>query len=221
MFRPLFDNPSLVHSGGSAFRDNGVIYYSPNSNRQVSVPVYDDDSTYRFCQCNTYIENFRSPVWWTRVYGFLAFVPLLPLFSGVAFGCLCNILSTIKERDCGDGTVVYAMLSKHLTAWLELERTLICICSLLWSKFLVAAALAPPAPFFFGLKQTFRLHRAARLCIQACQDWFVMWMGLLSFIISELEVRFQDHEIPDWFAFLVNKGVSQIWLNSFCQSTVT
>ena len=208
----------LSHSGGSAFIAEGVIYYSPNSARQVLLPTRYDDS-YRFYKASAHIDRFRAPEWWTVPYGFLGFVPLLPLFNGVVFGCLRDILSTVEEKICNDN-VVYVMSSNHAAAWLELESTLIRICSLLRNKFLVSPALTPPAPSFYGLQRTFSSARAARLCITACRDWFVVWMGLLSFIISEIQFRSLSHDIPDWFTFLVDQGVSQPWLNSLFQSSV-
>ena len=213
----MFSDNHTSHTRGSAFIANGVIYYSPNSARHVSVPPHHDD--YRFYKRNARIDNFRAPEWWTRPYGFLGFVPLLPSFNGVAFGCLHDILSTVEEKDY-NGKRVYVMSSKYAATWRELETTLIRICSLLRNKFLVSPALTPPAPSFYGLEKTFGSIRAARLSIAACRDWFIIWMGLLSFLISEIKFRSLVHDIPDWFTFLVDQGVSQPWLNGFYQSTI-
>ena len=71
MFRSISKDFS-EHSGGSAFVANGVIYYSPNSSRQLTVPTYRDDSDYRFCESDAKIDHFRSPEWWTRAYGVIA-----------------------------------------------------------------------------------------------------------------------------------------------------
>src|SRR5271170_229042 len=191
------------HLGGSAFIADGVIYYSPNSARKVLVPVHYHGS-YRFYRTSAHIDRFRAPEWWTKAYGFLGFVPLLSSFYGVVFGCLREFVSLIEEN-FDHNEVVYSMSSKHAAAWIELESNLIHVISLLRNKYLLAPALTPPVPSFYGLKRTFRSARSARLSIAACRDWFIMWMGLLSFMISEIEFRSLKQEIPDWFTFLVDQ----------------
>ena len=42
-------------------------------------------------------------------------------------------------------------------------------------------------------------------------DWFVIWMGLLSFKIAA---------ISDWFNLLAEKDIPQIWLNDFRRSSI-
>jgi hypothetical protein len=220
LYNSMFSRTSedcTSHLGGSAFISEGIIYYSPNSARKVSVPVHYDGS-YRFYKSEAHIDRFRAPEWWTKPYGFLGFVPLLPSFHGVVFGCLREFIS-IEENFDNDG-VVYSMSSKHAAAWMELESNLIHIISLLRKNYLVAPALTPPVPSFYGLKKTFRSARSARRSISVGRNWFITWMGLLSFTIAEIEFRSLEHEIPDWFTFLVDQGVSQPWLNSLCQSSV-
>ena len=206
------------HLGGSAFIAEGVVYYSLNSARKVLVPVHYDGS-YQFYKATAHIDCFLALEWWTWPYGFLGFLPLIPSFNGAIFGCLRDFINTVEEKVENDN-VVYFMSSKHAMAMQELESTLIHIVSLLWKKYLLAPALSPPVPSFYGLNRTFRSARSARLSITGCRDWFVMWMGLLSFIIAEIDYRSLKHDIPDWFTFLVDQGVSQPWLNSLRQSSV-
>ena len=53
--------------------------------------------------------------------------------------------------------------------------------------------------------------RSARILVTTSRDWFVIWMGLLSFKIAA---------ISDWFSMLAEKDIPQIWLNDFGRSTV-
>ena len=78
-----------------SFLHDGVIYYSPNCDRHVIVPPRTDPSQYRFTKDNACLNRFQHPQWWTRPYGFLAFVPLIPRFDGTVFGCLRDITAHI------------------------------------------------------------------------------------------------------------------------------
>ena len=142
------DKYEIDHSRGRAFISEGVIFYSPNSTRQVMVPARRDNS-YRYHKRDAYLNRFQTPEWWTIPYGYLCCVPLLPSFNGAAFGCLRDILSTVE------GTIYptheeYFMSPRKATEWLNLETSLIQISSLLRQKFLVGAALNPIPPSLLG-----------------------------------------------------------------------
>ena len=204
------------HSRGRAFISEGVLFYSPNSARRVAVPTHRNDS-YRFRKHDARLELFRTPEWWTRAYGYLGFVALLPSFNGAAFGCLREFVSSIEEKYLLTHEE-YAMDSGKVEEWLELETGLMQITSLLGKKFLFRGALHPIAPSLLGFPATFRTRRAAVSSILASRDWFVIWMGLLSFIIAQIEFVKLNHAIPDWFQYLVDKGISQMWLSGLHQS---
>ena len=89
---------------------------------------------------------------------------------------------------------------------------------LTWQKFLFRGALYPIPPSLLGFTATFRTCRAAISCILASRDWFVIWMSLLSYITAQIEFVELNHAIPDWFQYLVDKGISQRWLSSLHQS---
>ena len=66
-------------SKGFAFLHDGTIYYSPNSTRRVFVPSRTDTSIYQFTRKNARLDRFQQPQWWSEPYGFLAFLPLIPI----------------------------------------------------------------------------------------------------------------------------------------------
>jgi len=204
------------HSRGRAFISEGVLFYSPNSTRRVAVPTRRDDS-YRFHKHDARLDLFRTPEWWTRAYGYLSFVALLPSFNGAAFGCLREVLSSIEEKYLPSHEE-YAMDSGKVKEWLELETGLMQITSLLGKKFLFRGGLHPVAPSLLGFPATFRTRRAAVSRILASRDWFVIWMGFLAYVIAQIEFVELNHAIPDWFQYLVDKGISQGWLSSLHQS---
>ena len=212
------DKYEIDHSRGRAFISEGVIFYSPNSTRQVMVPARRDNS-YRFHKRDAYLNRFQTPEWWTLPYGYLCCVPLLPSFNGAAFGCLRDILSTVE------GTVYptheeYFMSSGKATEWLNLETNLIQISFLLRQKFLVGAALNPIPPSLLGFRERFRTRRYALSRFIASRDWFVIWMGFLSFTIAQIEFTALKHDIPNWYSYLVEKDISQVWLNGIHQSGI-
>jgi hypothetical protein len=99
-----------------------------------------------------------------------------------------------------------------------LETRLMQVVSLLEKKFLVGAALHPIPPSLLGFLAKFKSRRSAHFHITKSRDWFVIWMGLLSFLIAHIEFVEINHAIPDWFQYLVDAGIPQTWLGSFHQS---
>jgi hypothetical protein len=97
------------------------------------------------------------------------------------------------------------MDSGKVKEWSELETSLMQITYLLGKKFLFRGALYPIPPSLLGFPATFRTHCAAVSCILVSHDWFVIWMGLLSYIIAQIEFVELNHAIPDWFQYLVDK----------------
>ena len=105
------------------------------------------------------------------------------------------------------------MLSGKATEWLNLETSLIQIIFLLRQKFLIVPALSLISPSLLGFQEIFRMHHYALPCFTTSHDWFVIWMGLLSFTITQIEFMALKHDISSWYLYLVDKDISQVWLN--------
>ena len=177
------------------------------------------DNSYQYHKCDAYLNRFQMPKWWTIPYGYLCCVPLLPSFNGAAFGCLQNILSTVE------GMVYpthkkYFMSSGKAMEWLNLETSLIQISFLLRQKFFVGAVLNPIPPSLLGFRERFRTRHYALSHFITSRDWFVIWMGFLSFTIAQIEFTALKHDIPNWYLYLVEKDISQVWLNGIHQSGI-
>src|SRR5271155_5811595 len=132
---------------GLAFLHNGTIFYSPNSNQHVAVPDPVDSGRYQFSENNARLDRFQHPQWWTRPYGFLAFVPLIPRFDGTVFGCLRDITAHICPCE-HDGK--FSLRPEKAAQWRDLEDLLILVTSLLKKNthFLFGPSLSP-APLGF------------------------------------------------------------------------
>src|SRR6202046_2905539 len=105
---------------------------------------------------------------------------------------------------------------------MELQDLLILISALIKNTpyyIHLGPSLAPVAPSYLGFCQSFTTPRAARLRATVSRDWFVVWMGQLSFLLAHFEGE-GNIDIPRWFSFLESKGISQSWLCGMQSSVV-
>lgn len=205
--------PPLDHSRGRAFISDGDIYYSPNCSRSVAVP--NRNTSYPFAVGAASLRRHQTPEWWTDAFGFLSFIPSIPSFEGYAFGHLRDYLNNIDEVDAPWGTGYQLQQSKS-SAWCYLEDVLIVILHILRENFSLRLKpyLLPPPPSLLGFDQVFFSARGARYRIGRARDWFIVWIGLLSFYIACIEGKPDSLQVPDWFNFLASeKEVDQLWLS--------
>lgn len=201
-------NRTLDHSKGHAFLHEGVVYYSPNSSRRITIPERPGLlSRYLFNKREALWEHFYNPQWWTQEYCFLGFLPLRPLFEGDTFGSLRLILPYLTGPDSNGRFYLH---EDKVAEWKQLQDWLFYVSALLDQTVKTYPALKPIPPSFLGFEKTFSSMRSARLQTMISRDWFVIWMGLLSFQIAA---------VPDWFNVLAAKDIPQIWLNDFNHST--
>ena len=206
---PRINNQEIDHSQGHAFLHNGEIFYSPNSSRRIIIPNRPGPSSrYRFHKKDALWERFHDPQWWTQEYCFLSFVPLRPLFEGDTFGSLREILSSVIGPD-SDGR--FYLHEDKAAEWIQLQDWLLHISALLEQTISIYPSLRPIPPSFLGFQKRFMSLRSARIQATISRDWFVIWMGLLSFKIAA---------VSDWFGVLAAEDIPQIWLNDFGRSTV-
>ena len=154
----------MDNTKGHAFLHNGTIYYSPNCGRHVPVPPQTDPEHYQFRQENAQLNCFQHPQWWTMPYGYLAFVPLIPKFSGVVFECLRNIMPynvCPSEEHVGR----FVLRPEKAVQWQDLVDLLILVSALLKNNthFLLGPSLAPVAPLYLGYHWSFYTPHAACL----------------------------------------------------------
>ena len=212
-------NISMDTSRCFAFLHDGVIYYSPNCDRHVIVPPRTDPNRYQFAKENARLDRFQHPQWWTRPYGYLAFVPLIPYFDGTIFGCLREIVAHVYPWEY-DGK--FALRPEKAAEWKDLEDLLLFVVALLKDnkKYLLGPSLNPVAPSCLGYHLPCNTLRAARLRVLTGRDWFVIWMGQLSFLLGHFEGVHHTEPIPQWFSYLESQGITQFWLSSLQASTV-
>ena len=155
------------------------------------------------------------------LYGYLAFVLLIPKFSGVVFECFCDIMPynvCPSEEHVGR----FVLRPEKAAQWKYLEDLLILISTLLKNntRFLLGPSLAPVAPLYLGYHWPFYTPLAACLWMKKMCNWFVVWMGQISFLLGYFKNNCIATDIPRWFSFLESQGIAQSWLSGLQSSTV-
>ena len=202
---------------------NGDIFYSPNSSADVTGPLPAYHHRYIFQGFSLSVEDFNKPRWWSDAYGWLSFVPLRPSFAGIPFDRL-NIFPPIVHGESG-----YHLRRDVLESWQRLENKMIYTAlfmkihgsRLFINKYAPLPSLRPPPPSDLGYELGYRRAHQARGQISLARDWFVMWMGYLSFLVAMTfnEERPTD-SIPEWVKLLANEGFPQVWLSGVMASSI-
>ena len=154
-------------------------------------------------------------------YGYLAFVLLIPKFSGVVFECLRDIMPynvCPSEEHVGR----FVLRPEKAAQWQDLEDLLILVSALLKNntRFLLGPSLAPVTPSYLGYHWPFYTPCAARPRMKKTHNWFVVWMGKISFLLGYFKNDCITADIPRWFSFLESQGIAQSWLSGLQSSTV-
>ncbi|KAH6903542.1 hypothetical protein BKA70DRAFT_1433579 [Coprinopsis sp. MPI-PUGE-AT-0042] len=154
---------------------------------------------------NSRFNNFHRPGYWSRPYGWIAFVPHHPNFSSRPFDRLFRLPRAVKDPKgwC---------MPKHVAdAWLELENSLRGLISHLCNHFEIPA-VATISSNVSGL----------------------VWsgQGLLSFCLAvptptipqrlawRQEAGLDPSVCPSWLEYLARQGYDQTWLEGFMTSSV-
>ncbi|KAF8801716.1 hypothetical protein BYT27DRAFT_7216002 [Phlegmacium glaucopus] len=87
---------------------------------------------------------------------------------------------------------------------------------------------APPTPSTFRYNCPHKSHAVTKCMISVSRDWFIVWMGFLSYLISRVKLCHHDARpplpaspLPDWYNLLRNKNnYANSWLDGLSSSTV-
>ena len=227
---PLFD----YSNNGSVFFQDGTIFYSPNCSQPAIILPQTTYSSSPFNQPHLNASMFKQPTWWSEFWGWVSFIPLDLSFTSTPF-VLFYWAPWIEKVE----------VSFHLPSGLEEKEMLFRMSlddSYLWKKSegLVVEAThriqlffgiqrnAPPAPSTFHYDRPHKSYAVAKCMISISHDWFIVWMGFLSYLISHVELCHPDAHLPfptsplhDWYNLLWNKDdYPGSWLDSLSSSTV-
>ena len=210
-------DPPLDHSGGRVHLINGDFFYSPNSQRNVYLPLLFNDIPFRSCFHHDFAE-FQQPLWWHPACPYLAFVPLRPVFAGVPFQDIFHMSYFPRLRYGG-----FEVDPQIILGWARLEKDIRDSVHLLLIR-ASAPAITWIAPTSLGCTGSFKRVDQLRSYFINSRNWFSLFMGCLSYAIAvSITVNGESlsEEIPDWFSFLTIRAYSQIWLSGIRSSAIS
>ncbi|PPR06476.1 hypothetical protein CVT24_002563 [Panaeolus cyanescens] len=217
---------------GSVIVSNGRIFVSPNSKRRdVNLPPEQPSLTSPFQyhkEKRITVHAFNRPVWWNNLWGWLGFMPLSPSFLSVPFQCL-TWKPKVEEAQINtskDGPEIrYRMVTDDLTTWTNTENSIIQACSVLRLAYKIPGEM-PPRPSEFGYSAPLRSLNGFNSRATISRDWFVVWMGFLSYLICisqhpDYNRKYKaENGIPTWFKRLQQEGMGDKWLEGLVKSVV-
>jgi hypothetical protein len=153
-------------------------------------------------------------------FGWLSFL-LLRLTFNIPFDSLgyipfyCEVMNDTH----------YQFNSMSTAHWLKLERFLshACLCLAKAAEILLIHPFYPQA---LGYNRTFKHTGTVRKQATLSRDWFVIWIGLLSYLITRVNHYCDASKslgegtdgAPWWFEVLATQGFPQDWLGDIYSS---
>jgi hypothetical protein len=210
----------------------GRLFFSPNCSRTVALPPPARDKNN--CEHNIFlpslqpgvrsnyfeldIATYAIPRWWSLIFGWIAFFPLRPSFTGPIFEKLVMPGPYYAFDEERNG---YSMPSGLCDKWLQVDNDLSnavqIICDHYHSIFIY-----PLRPLSFGFSRTHPRSGALHMSLRKSKDWFVVWMALLSAVIAHADDTYRmvkDSAKPGWHDLLLQHFNPQ-WLDALLASTV-
>ncbi|KAF8811665.1 hypothetical protein BYT27DRAFT_7276416 [Phlegmacium glaucopus] len=196
---------------------DGTIFYSPNCNRPVIIPPHTPYSSSPFTQPRLNASMFKQPIWWSEFWGWVSFIPLAPSFTSTPFA-LFSWMPWIEQVE---------MCLDDIYLWKKSEELVVEAARRI-QLFFGIQGNAPPTPSTFRYDCPHKSHAVTKRMISVSCDWFIVWMGFLSYLISRVELCHRDARpplpallLPDWYNLLRNKNnYADSWLDGLSSSTV-
>jgi len=204
----------IDHSRGRVELLNSYMFYSPNPPKigdPVLLPEYYDPDRHIFTIRNgkpqIQCRDLLSLHWYTPRTIFLSFLTLKPITAGYPF----NRLAHIPAQELTDGK--YSLKLKGRESWLKLEQDLLLATATLRDALQLPLFVNQPfAPQAFGFACSAASHRSMKKIAGLSQEWFQVWIAILSYFIAHLGIDNGD-SIPLWYTILQSKGFDKALLN--------
>lgn len=186
----------IDHSRGRLQSVNGIMFYSPNCSDTVSAPHPSPDRGWEHNPIIDYHKNLSSlvkfPQWWTPCFGWLSFIPKRPVFGGGLLGRLADIqIDEIEGK--------YSLPQDLINSWKKLEYIICNVITTLEAKYKLPA-IGPASPAARGYQRQHAYRSVAHREALASREIFVLWIGLLSFLIAGADTLSKN----DWPSLLQN-----------------
>jgi hypothetical protein len=221
------------YSNGCVFIQDGTIYYSPNSNRPVLIRSRPDYVPDPFYQGRFDASAIKQPIWWSYSWAWLSFIPLAPSFVSAPFEPLCAMpriekvsFSFVDESGERRTETRFRMSEDFIERWFAEEKHIVEAALIITLRYGINGS-SPPKPSSFHFDRAHKSHPMAKRMICLSREWFVVWMGYLSYLIAKTSILFPNGDpdrsspLPDWYNTLRNRhGFSLAWLDGLLTSTV-
>ncbi|KAH9479207.1 Enhancer of polycomb-like protein 1 [Psilocybe cubensis] len=230
-----YPNVQIDWEQGCVFVQDGTIYCSPNLQRPVVIPPEPGHVVSPFEGKRLNAAMFKQPVWWSDVFGWLSFVPLAPSFLSYPFENLCwiPIIEPLTSKESEDSEKEehpkYVMQEADRLHWETTERNILCAAHYLRLQHGIPGT-SPPPPSFFHYNKPQKSPEILRTMITLARSWFVVWMGYLSYLITqalrhEYQVAIKPQHTyqpyPYWYKKLSEQSsLEGPWLDGLCSSSV-
>ncbi|KAH6905683.1 hypothetical protein BKA70DRAFT_1225391 [Coprinopsis sp. MPI-PUGE-AT-0042] len=185
-------------TGGRLTAFNDAVYYSPNSQVDIhSLPnrTREHGVDRNPFQSDSRFHDFHRPGYWSRPYGWLAFVPLYPNFTSRPFDRLARLPRLVKDPKG------WCIPKPVADAWLDLEN------NLRGSHLPPLQSLRNPRSRTVPAERT-RLPQVpphSRCCERTA---------------TRNEAGLDTSVCPTWLDYLAKQGYDQTWLEGFMTSSV-
>jgi hypothetical protein len=227
---PSFD----YRNNGRVFLQDGTIFYSPNCNRPAIIPPETTYSSSPFNQPRLNASLFKQPIWWSEFWGWMSFIPLAPSFTSTPFTLFSwtpriekvevrfKLPSGLEEKETR-----FKMTLEDIFQWKEAEKLVVEAARRI-QLFFGIQGNAPPAPSNFRYDHSHKSHAIAKRMISVSRNWFVVWMGFLSYLTSFVELcntnahpPLPTYPLPRWYTLLrQDRKHPDSWLDGLNSSSV-
>ncbi|PPR01562.1 hypothetical protein CVT24_005857 [Panaeolus cyanescens] len=205
---------------GKAVLLNGDLFYSPNSMRNVELPVIDSEPVSHILRnpLKDDVKEFLKPRWWDPQFTYQAFMPRFFDFDAPPFQPLFRYSTCFSQTARG-----FLMDPQDILAWNSLQHALETTFKQLQSR-----TGLPPQHIIIKSALCVEWHTSItslREQIERSRDWFSVYAGVISFYIAYYLALCKDspHEdCPTWFRDLAGKAnpADQRFLDSLRRSDV-
>jgi hypothetical protein len=178
---------------------------------------------------------FKQPIWWSEFWGWVSFIPLAPSFTSSPF-TLFSWTPRIEQVEVrfnlpsgreGKETR-FKMTPDDIHLWKKSEKLVVEAARRI-QLFFGIQGNSPPAPSKFRYDCLHRSHSVAKRMISVSRDWFVVWMGFLSYLISHVKLCIPNAHpplpvcpLPRWYTLLrKDDEYPDSWLDGLNSSTVS
>lgn len=195
---------------------NGRTFFSPNCTRDVVEPPPRPEIGPKlpFTHGRPW-EDFTQPTRWVEVYGWMGYIPLKPVLV-TPF----NILRVVPRIVQEDSAVGQWHLPTHTLDQWNLLIDQLYYLALEMIRIYKLRVVMPYTPRGWQFNKKFKTRGAALRIVRNARNWFFVWQGLFSFLLSSIELRVPVPREsgsmlpPTWPEFMEREGYAE-WVPAF------